>query len=353
MMMEDAGKPFFRRSAMRRSVLLSLVLGYAVAFASVGAAETTPVSTSQEEVKVRLEKIFAGDPPLNVDDLKAMQSHVKELTAKVLPCTVGVQIGQAWGSGVIVSKDGYVLTAAHVAGQANKGAMFVLADGRIVHGKTLGLNRGLDAGLMKITDAGEYPFMEMGKSGGLKDGTWCLAVGHPGGYQKDRGLVVRLGRVLVTKDDAITSDCTLVGGDSGGPLFDMQGRVIGINSRIANAITANLHVPVDTFRDGWDRMVKADVWGHLPGQEPVLGVNGTKDVDVAKISNVAKNSPAEKGGLKEGDVVIRFGDKDITDFPSLKQAVFDHNPGDKVVTKLKRGEEQIEVTVTLGRRSED
>jgi serine protease Do len=316
-------------------------------------AETTPVSATQEEMKIRLDKIFSGDPPSGVADLKAMQSHVKDLTAKVLPCTVGVQIGQAWGSGVIVSKDGYVLTAAHVAGQANRGAMFVLSDGRIVHGKTLGLNRGLDAGLMKITDKGDYPFMEMGASKGLKEGQWCLAVGHPGGYQKERGLVVRLGRVLLTDRDAITSDCTLVGGDSGGPLFDMQGKVIGINSRIAGAITANLHVPVDTFHDGWERLVKADVWGHLPGQEPVLGVRGVKDVDFAKVDSVVKNSPAEKSGILKGDVVTRFGEKDITDFASLVQAVLDHNPGDKVTAKVKRGEEQLDIAVTLGRRSED
>lgn len=338
---------------MRQSVWQTVLIFAAVACWSVQAAETTPVSASQDEIKIRLNKIFAGDPPTGVEDLKAMQNHVKELTAKVLPCTVGVQIGQAWGSGVIVSKDGYVLTAAHVAGGPKRGAMFVLSDGRVVKGTTLGLNRGIDAGLMKITDKGDYPFMEMGVSKDLEEGSWCLAVGHPGGYQKDRGLVVRLGRVLLTDRDAITSDCTLVGGDSGGPLFDMQGKVIGINSRIAGAITANLHVPVDAFHAGWDRMVKAEAWGHLPGQEPVLGVRGVKEVAVAKVANVIKNSPAEKCGVKEGDVVTRFGDKDITDFPSLVQAVLDHNPGDKVTAKIKRGEEELEVTITLGRRNED
>jgi len=341
---------------MRRPVWqLSALVLVALALHTVRATEpeTSPVSASQDEIKIRLDKIFAGDAPSGVDDLKAMQNHVKELTAKVLPCTVGVQIGQAWGSGVIVSKDGYVLTAAHVAGGPKRGAFFVLSDGRVVHGTTLGLNRGIDAGLMKITDKGEYPFMEMGVSKELKDGSWCLAVGHPGGYQKDRGLVVRLGRVLLTQTDAITTDCTLVGGDSGGPLFDMHGKVIGINSRIAGAITANLHVPIDAFHQGWDRMVKSDAWGHLPGQEPVLGVQGVKDVEFAKLSSVTKNSPADKGGLKEGDVVTRFGEKEITDFPSLKNAVLDHNPGDTVAVKVKRGEEQLDITIILGRRNDD
>ena len=76
---------------------LSVLLVAALALSSVRAAETTPVSATQDEIKIRLDKIFAGDPPSGVGDLKAMQTHVKELTTKVLPCTVGVQIGQAWG----------------------------------------------------------------------------------------------------------------------------------------------------------------------------------------------------------------------------------------------------------------
>jgi len=332
-----------RRFATLLAVLL--VCGWLSAPVA-GGAEAAP---AKDDLKVRVEKVFAGDAPSGLEELKAMQTHVKELTAKVLPCTVGVQIGQAWGSGVIVSKDGYVLTAAHVAGNPNREAKFVLSDGRIVEGKTLGLNRTLDAGLMKITEKGEYPHCEMGKSQDLKEDQWCLATGHPGGYHKDRGLVVRLGQIQLTERDAITSDCTLVGGDSGGPLFDMQGRVIGINSRISGPVTSNIHVPVDAYHEGWDRLVKADVWGHLPGQEPVLGVSGVENSKVAKLATVGKESPAEKAGIKKGDVVVKFGDKDVSDFASLKAAVLDHQPGDKVTVQLKRGEESLDVTVTLGR----
>jgi serine protease Do len=318
------------------------------------ADETSSVATSPVSATLnitgRLETIFTGDAPQGIDELKAMQDHVKSLTEKVIPCTVGVQIGQAWGSGVIVSKDGYVLTAAHVAGQPNKTAMFVLHDGRIVRGKTLGLNRKLDAGLMKITDEGEYPYVDMGASGKIRQGQWCLAVGHPGGYLKDRGLVVRLGRVGFTDSDAITTDCTLVGGDSGGPLFDMQGRVIGINSRIAGPLTANLHVPVDTYRDTWDRLVSAEAWGHLDGQRPILGVTGEPENNRnAKIARVNPNSPAERAGLEVGDIVTRVGDRDVTDFASLKDAIEKNEPGDRVTVRVMRGEESLEFRVTLGR----
>jgi serine protease Do len=335
-----------RRSAMHLLVLLALV---SLGTGRAGAEEALPVSASADLV-TRLHRVFAGDAPAGVDELKAMQDHVKSLTEKVMPATVGVQIGQAWGSGVVISKDGYVLTAAHVAGQADRTALFLLHDGSMVKGKTLGLNRTLDAGLMKITDPGEYAHVEMGKSKNLRKGQWCLAVGHPGGYHKERGLVVRLGRVIFSADEAITSDCTLVGGDSGGPLFDMEGRVIGINSRIAGAITANLHVPVDTFHDTWDRLVKAEVWGHLPGQEPVLGIRGVKDVDIAKVAAVGEDSPAAKAGIKAGDIVTKVGDHEIKDFASVIEAVLEHEPGDRVAVALKRGEEDVTVTVVLGRK---
>ena len=298
----------------------------------------------------RLVRLLAGVSPTTIDDLKLMEQCVQQLTEKLIACTVGVQVGHAWGSGVIISKDGYVLTAAHVAGQPGKDVRFMLSDGRIVSGKSLGLFRTLDAGLMKITDKGDYTFAEMGKSDAVREGYWCLATGHPGGYQEDRTPVLRLGRVLIVKDDAITTDCTLVGGDSGGPLFDMQGNVIGINSRIGPRITQNMHVPVNTYRDNWERMVKAEAWGHLDGHAPYIGIRGEDDPSQAKIASIVPNSPADKGGLKAGDVILRFGDRDVADFKAFRAMVQEHQPGDQVTVQIRRGEETKDFDVKLARQ---
>src|SRR5438876_11640505 len=106
----------------------------------------------------------------------------------------------------------------------------------------------------------------MGKSDELTKGEWCLATGHPRGYKPGRTPPVRLGRDLTFGNTIIKTDCTLVGGDSGGPLFDMQGRVIGIHSRIGQTLAQNMHVPVDTYRETWDRLVKGDrVYGNIGG----------------------------------------------------------------------------------------
>lgn len=314
-------------------------------------AATTPVTTSATNAAVDLMKIFAGSAPVSVADLKAMQEHQRKLIERVTPCTVGVRVGAAQGSGVIISKDGYVLTAAHVNGKPDREVAIILHDGKIVKGKTLGMNLGIDAGLMKITDEGEWPFVEMGASNDCKEGQWCLATGHPGGYERGRKPVVRVGRVLSSKLGVITTDCTLVGGDSGGPLFDMDGKVIGIHSRIGGTLTANMHVPVNTYRDTWDRLAQGEEWGALFGiGGPYIGVQGVADADAAKIAEVFPDGPAGKAGIKAGDIIIKFDGKDIPNFPALASHVGNKKAGDKVKVEVRRGEETIELELTIGKR---
>jgi serine protease Do len=190
----------------------------------------------------------------------------------------------------------------------------------------------------------------MAPAGQLKEGLWCLATGHPGGYFADRKPVLRLGRVLFYDREAVTTDCTLVGGDSGGPLFDMKGRVIGINSRISNELTSNMHVPIAAFRQDWDRMLKGEAWGHFPGQEPYIGVRGKAGVDNVTVASVGEGSPAAEAGLKEGDIIEKFDNQDLTDFASLSKAVQDRQPGERVKLKVKRGDENLELALIIGRK---
>jgi len=291
--------------------------------------------------------------PENVEDLKAIQAHVRKVAEQVVPCTVGLRIGPGQGSGVIVSEDGYILTAGHVSGKAGQDVVIIMPDGRQLKGKSLGRNTGIDSGMVKITTEGKYPYLEMGKSGELKKGQWCLAVGHPGGWKQGRSPVVRLGRVIDSGKGAIQTDCVLVGGDSGGPLFDMQGRVIGINSRIAPPITVNIHVPVDTYRETWDRLVKADEWG--PGtqfgkQQPYLGVQGDTEDGKCKITSVTAGSPADRAGFKVDDVIVKFGTTRIDDYDTLVSMIKRSRVGDQVAVDVMRGNETMTLTVTIGKR---
>jgi len=338
----------FGNAAYVRTLSGTVVVILAFGFFAAGlfAADEPTVST------VDLERIYAGGEPKSVAELKVMERHQQELAKRLVSCTVGIVVGPAHGSGVIVSKDGYVLTAAHVAGKPDRQATFILPDGRKAQGKTLGLYRTLDAGLMKITDEGPWPFAEKAESDGIDVGGWCVATGHPGGFQEDRKPVVRIGRILLKDKFAITTDCTLVGGDSGGPLFDMSGKVIGINSRIGRFLTANMHVPIAAYHETWDRLVKGEAWGHFPGSGPFIGVQGDPKSDEAKVARVFPRSPAQKAGVKPNDVIVRYGNREVTDFESLQMCVNDSQPGDKVSLEVRRGEETVKLELVIGKRGQ-
>src|SRR5262249_25394639 len=171
------------------------------------------------------------------------------------PAVVGIQIGGASGSGVIVSEDGYILTAGHVSGKPDTECEIIFPDGKRVKGKSLGVNRSIDSGMIKITEKGKWPFAEMSRGPKPEKGQWVVSLGHPNGFISGRTPVLRLGRVLNSTDSLVQTDCTLVGGDSGGPLFDLDGKVIGIHSRIGPTITFNIHVPIATYNETWDDLV--------------------------------------------------------------------------------------------------
>jgi serine protease Do len=294
---------------------------------------------------------FDKPVPQTVQDLRIIQERVKRMVAKVTPATVAIRFGNNAGSGVIVSKDGYVLTAGHISGEPDHTVTLILSDGRRVKGKTLGSNRGYDSGMIRITDEGDWPFVEMGDSEKLKPGDWCLALGHPDGYKPGRSPVLRLGRVLSLRKKTIRTDCALVGGDSGGPLFDLSGKVIGIHSRIGSGLSFNIHVPVDTYRDTWDRLVKGEVWGGGP-IGPYIGVTLNSDAKECRIAEVEKGSPAEKAGLQPDDVVLRCDKEKIADLEDLIALVRRHKPGDKLSLEVRRGTEIVKLKVVVGNREE-
>ena len=144
----------------------------------------------------------------------------------------------------------------------------------------------------------------------------------------------------------IRTDCTLVGGDSGGPLFDMHGKVIGIHSRISASLTANFHVPVGTYRDTWDRLVNAEEWGG-PNRGPLIGVRGEDVEKGCKITEIFPGMPAEKAGIKEGDIVTKFDGQSIKTLEELIKAVQKKKVGDEVEVEFLRGDEVKKEKVKL------
>lgn len=293
--------------------------------------------------------------PENLKDLKLIQKQTQRVIEHAMPAVVAVQVGGAFGSAVIVSPDGLVLTAGHVVGRPGQPVRFIFADGKTARGKTLGMYREIDSGMMKITDTGPWPYVDMAEADEIKTGEWVVALGQPGGFDGDRTPPVRLGRVLFAGDEVISTDCTLVGGDSGGPLFNMHGEVVGIHSRIGRRITDNFHVPISTYHAAWNRLLAGELWGAPLGSDqvaesrPLLGVTGNPNDSGCKLAQVFPGMPAARAGLKAGDVVRTFNGKSVDSFDDLVRMVYDRQPGDEVKLEVLRGEGTLKIELRLSR----
>ncbi len=335
----------------------SPIAGQAGADVDAVNTKTIPKGDTWVEPPVTLQNLLAqGGVPASIDELRLLQRQTQLVASRAAECTVSVQIGPAQGCGVIISESGFVLTAAHVAMRPRKSATLTLADGRTVTATTRGMNRFVDAGLMKIDDGQNggkpWPCATPGTSKDLTSGMWCIATGHPGGYERARGMVTRVGRILDVRNDSLVTDCALIGGDSGGPLFDLSGRLIAVHSRIGNDVADNLHVPIDHYDECWDQMSRGDSWGFLRGFKPMFGVRGN-GADQANVVEVYAGSPAKEAGIEPGDVIERFGDVQVAGFESLKTAVSDTMPGERVKVWVRREGHLIQVIVEIGRADED
>ena len=291
-----------------------------------------------------LDFLFDGKSPSTLEELKAMEEHFASLADRVSPATVNIQIGMAQGSGVVVSDDGYILTAAHVIGRPGSVANVTFPDGRKVEANTLGLARNLDYGMLKIaeTDGERFPHLEIGLSDELQPGQWVMAVGHPGGIDEKRGLVFRAGRIISNHRERLQTDCTLVGGDSGGPLVDMNGEVIGIHSRIGSKLWDNLHAPIDVYSDNWDKMDR----GLVIDGTPYMGF--TVRPNSNRISDVKEKGPADKAGLKPMDRIVGIDQTKIKTYEELELAIAKLLPYQKTTFKVKRRSKTMSLDVVVG-----
>lgn len=299
---------------------------------------------------ISLDFLANGTSPQSLDQLRAMQKRVREVSDRVIRATVNIQADSSQGTGVIVSEDGYVLTAAHVIGRPNNRSRVVLQDGTRYEAVALGVNRDVDSGMLKIVlpenEKIKLPWIDLGQSADLPDGAWVVAVGHPGGLDPRRGQVVRVGRLLFANDGMMRTDCTLVGGDSGGPLVDMEGNLIGIHSRIGSSLWDNIHVPVDNFSRDWDRLALSEVIGGRP--DPFIGIDIKPES--TEISGVEKDGPADKAGLKVGDRILRIKDREISELVEVGRTIRRLKVGETVDVVVERDGSQVTVRVKIANR---
>jgi serine protease Do len=302
------------------------------------------------------------DAPL-VSGLKDLRTLSKQLVGISLPSAAATislvsNGGGGAGSGVVVSEDGLILTAAHVVASLADEVIVIFPDGVRKKAKKLGGDYDRDAAMVQITEEGKYPYVKVGKSNDLLRNEWCVALGHPGGFDPTRTPPVRLGRVL-SSGRFITTDCAVVGGDSGGPLFDVEGKVIGIHSNIGATLTENRHVPIGVYLEKWEDIKGGKETGRrfaargqrVDPNRAVLGVNlADPGADGGvHLASVMEGSPAASVGLQAGDLVTRINGDAVNSAQELIRAVGEFKAGDELKISYLREGKKGEVNVELAR----
>jgi serine protease Do len=314
--------------------------GLAGAQPSTRPAMPLPVRVNAQD----LPAAFSKPAPASLADLREMQDHVAALVSRVSPAVVEVEVGNASGSGVVISEDGWVLTAGHVGEWAGRGVKFTFPDGRTARGRTVGVSENSDTGLMRITNSGRWPHVNVGEMNHAQLGDWTLALGHPGGFDLNRSLVARLGRIVRLMPGVVQTDCTIFPGDSGGPLFDMYGRVIAIHTAITDSTVENFHVPINEFFDTWNELTAPP-----PPPRPLAycGLGVSDDAAGCLLSKIEKNSPAAKADLKLGDHLLTVNGRRIEVAAMFKHWMADSGPGETLQLEIKRGQKVLHVPIKL------
>jgi serine protease Do len=262
------------------------------------------------------------------------------------------------GSGFIVSEDGYILTNAHVVEKAEEISVTLL-DKEEFKAEVVGTDPKTDIALIKIKSGKKLPFVHLGDSEKLEIGEWVLAIGNPFGlgHTVTAGIVSAKGRIIGSGpyDDFIQTDASINPGNSGGPLFNLKGEVIGINTAIiqggqgigfatpiqlAKTVLGQLKDKGKVTR-GWLGVYIQTLTAEMAESLNVPGKKG------ALVADVTKDGPAEKAGIRSGDVIVSFDGKDVNDQHELPQMVAAVKPGKKVDVKLVRDGKTLTVPVTI------
>jgi serine protease Do len=270
------------------------------------------------------------------------------------------------GSGFIVSSDGYILTNTHVVANAQE-VTVRLTDRREYPAKVIGADERTDVAVIKIS-ASNLPIVKLGDPARIKPGQWVLAIGSPFGFDNSAtaGIISATSRSLQGENYVpfIQTDVAVNPGNSGGPLFNMAGEVIGINSQIFSRtggfMGVSFAIPIDVARNVEEQLIKS---GHV-----VRGRIGVTIQDLnaqlaesfgldrprgALVASVEKDSPAAKAGVQPGDVILGVGGHPIEHYGELSGAIASMKPGSDATLQIWRGGRQQNIDVRIAELKEE
>nr|WP_255586872.1 Do family serine endopeptidase [Hephaestia mangrovi] len=276
---------------------------------------------------------------------------------------------ESLGSGFIISPDGYVVTNNHVISAGAKGATVdeitvTMTDGKEYKAKLIGHDDTADLAVLKI-QGGPFPFVKFGDSKGARVGDWVIAIGNPFGIGSSvtAGIISALHRTtdLGGYDRFIQTDASINRGNSGGPMFDMKGQVIGINSQILSPSGGNVGIgfaiPAEEAKPVVDTLMKGESVkrGYLgvaiqPMSDDIAASLGIDKNTGGLIASVTPDGPAKKAGFQPGDVVTKVNGQPVTADQSLSYLVAALQPGTRVPFDVLRNGKHITLTATLDTR---
>jgi len=280
--------------------------------------------------------------------------------------TQSARRSEGTGSGLVVTPDGYIVTNSHVVENATS-VQISLPDGSSFQAETIGQDKATDLALLKVSPTANLPAARLGNSDQLQVGQIAIAIGNPYGFQNTvtAGVISALGRSLRSRtgrliENVIQTDAALNPGNSGGPLADSNGRVIGINTAIIqHAQGICFAIPVNTVR--WvvtlllrEGKVTRGFLG-ISGQTVPLPARVVRHFLLPQetgvyVVQVAEGSPADSAGLKEGDVIIRLGDNAIATVDDVHRLLTKETTGKKLAVVLLRDwTQRLEASVVPGR----
>jgi serine protease Do len=279
------------------------------------------------------------------------------------------QEAQSLGSGFLISADGYVVTNNHVVSAGTSAAVVetitvTLSDRREFKARLVGRDAASDLAVLKIEGA-TFPFVRFGDSRQARVGDWVVAIGNPFGLSGSvtAGIVSAINRVTGggTYDRFIQTDAAINRGNSGGPMFDLQGNVIGINSQILSPTGGNigigLAIPAEQAKPIVDKLMRGQAIerGYLgvgiqPVDENIGAALGLPKDRGELISRIEPGEAAAKAGIRQGDVVVAVNGKEVTPEQTLSFLVANTPPGTRIPVELLRDGKRQTVTVTVGKR---
>jgi S1-C subfamily serine protease len=324
--------------------------------------------------------LFTGDSaeqitpdPATGDDelLDAYSNTVSRAASRVAPAVVHIRAktgrrrGEGGGSGFVIAPDGFVLTNSHVVHEA-KAVEVTLADARTFEAALVGEDPDTDLAVLRI-NAGQLPFLPFASSKALRIGQIAIAIGSPYGFQQTvtAGVVSALGRSMRAEsgrlmDDIIQTDAALNPGNSGGPLVNSSGHVIGVNTAVilpAQGLCFAIASNTAQLVAGWlirDGKIRRSYLG-LAGQNVTIHPRLVRHHKLTHdqgilVVGVEPESPAQKAGLVEGDNIVAFKGAPISSIDDLHRILVGNEIGVKSILTVLRGVERLELPVTPGER---